>query len=716
MSQKKNSDNTNSIILNQKLSDNKNFGNILNQKQSGNKNIENILNKKGSDSKQPGNLAFNIVSNNPKEKPVDELIEQTPRYHKKRKAVIISISIIIFLSIVAVVLIVGHFKYGWFMKKNDLIIEQNRKENLVLGYSEKKAARSYYDLDGLDSDEDNIINNYEVSTDFIVGINKRKKINSFFEFKENDYLYESFLLIINLTLTNETNSENLGGLNILDESKSAEDLIKLNDEFFLKIINKEKNNNITNKNKTSFNENIPICRFYYFRNGTIDKIYFPKGMNEFYKSAMTDLIEKITPKLSKSLYKNKDEKRRLQDDQNDEIKLNYEKIVKNGTLEKVIIYEDKEQKEFNEKNKELKSKIVRTFNSTGDITSLEMKGEAIFKSPTPTKKDDLKNPKKNNLRFVEEIEDIKDIYIDTNETYDNYGFNEFSMNVTSNMELIYNEIEPNILKKLNIISRHISFEKYNNSNEIITFNKREENTFNNNSENYPLKTNDTIKRNLDEKNIINYPGTFNVYSTLFNGYFLSRRVIIKQKLYINPYTNLRRDSIILTFGYMESTLHEIDIYHNPNYSSDYNYKYISPNTDDFTSWMNVFGFSIGVNLYLAFHVSHGINYSVKSQQMYTRGYANYDVSVGATFGPNFFFVSFGAGIRGSFLGGNAYIEANSISGSSLARFRIYKDFIPRSVDIYFYFTINIIFWKKTYEQTFNIFKIGCVFEDRYYYY
>ena len=281
MSQKKNSDNTNSIILNQKLSDNKNFGNILNQKQSGNKNIENILNKKGSDSKQPGNLAFNIVSNNPKEKPVDELIEQTPRYHKKRKAVIISISIIIFLSIVAVVLIVGHFKYGWFMKKNDLIIEQNRKENLVLGYSEKKAARSYYDLDGLDSDEDNIINNYEVSTDFIVGINKRKKINSFFEFKENDYLYESFLLIINLTLTNETNSENLGGLNILDESKSAEDLIKLNDEFFLKIINKEKNNNITNKNKTSFNENIPICKFYYFRNGTIDKIYFPKGMNEF---------------------------------------------------------------------------------------------------------------------------------------------------------------------------------------------------------------------------------------------------------------------------------------------------------------------------------------------------------------------------------------------------------------------------------------------------
>ena len=136
-------------------------------------------------------------------------------------------------------------------------------------------------------------------------------------------------------------------MNIFDKSKSAEELIKLNDEFFIKIINKEKYNNITNK--TSFNENIPLCKFYYFLNGTIDKIYFPEEMNEFYKSAMIDLIEKITPKLSKSLYQNKDNKRRLQNIQKDKTKLNYEKIVKNDALEKIIIYEDKIQKDFNEK-------------------------------------------------------------------------------------------------------------------------------------------------------------------------------------------------------------------------------------------------------------------------------------------------------------------------------------------------------------------------------
>ena len=68
------------------------------------------------------------------------------------------------------------------------------------------------------------------------------------------------------------------------------------------------------------------------------------------------------------------------------------------------------------------------------------------------------------------------------------------------------------------------------------------------------------------------------------------------------------------------------------------------------------------------------------------------------------------------MGGNAYIQGRSISGSSLARFDFYKDFIPKSVDIYFYFTINIIFWKKTYEATFNIYRITWIFLDDFHYY
>ena len=687
-----------------------------NQKNKSINVTNNDLILKGSDNNKNEKLNFNIIGNN-QNNPVkkQDLIPPTPKSHKIGKKTIIRVSIIVILIIIATVLIIGHFKYGWFKKKNDLIIEQNRQENLVQGYTDKKFAYIRYDLGG-EKDKNNInnINNNTVSTDFIVGINKKTKINGFLDFNENDYLYESFLLIINMTLFNETNSEYLGGLNIFDKSKSAEELIKINDEFFLQIINKEKYNNITNK--TSFNENIPICKFYYFLNGTIDKIYFPEGMNEFYKSTMVDLIEKITPKLSKSLYEKKDDKRRLQNEQKEGITLNYEKIDKNGELDKIIIYEDKVEKESDEKNKEIKSKIIRTFNSSGDITSLEMKGEAIFKSPSKTKKNDLKKSVNQNLRYVEETT-VKDINIEANEINDDFGFNELSIDVTSNTELTYNEIEPKFLEKLRIISNYISFEKYNNSKEVITYSKMKENTFDNISEENPLKQNDTKKRNLNENNeIINFPYIYNIYSTLYDKYFLNTRVMIKQRLYINPNTNLRKDSIILTLGYRERTLDEISLYHNPYDSSDSRSRYIYLNTDDITSIFSVFGYSIGVNVYLIFRVTHGINYSVKSKLMYTRGYASYDVSVGANYGPNFFFISFGAGVRGKFMGGNAYIEGNSISGSSLARFKIYKDFSPKSVDLYFYFTINFIFWKKTFEKTFNIFSINYIFANDYYYY
>lgn len=87
--------------------------------------------------------------------------------------------------------------------------------------------------------------------------------------------------------------------------------------------------------------------------------------------------------------------------------------------------------------------MVRTFNSSGDITSLEMKGEAVFKSFSPKKDDNLKNSKNKNLRFIEET---KEVNFETNNTYDNLGFNEYRINVTSNMELTYNKKEPKILK------------------------------------------------------------------------------------------------------------------------------------------------------------------------------------------------------------------------------------------------------------------------------
>ena len=288
-------------------------------------------------------------------------------FSKRKKLFITIISLSVLLLIAGVVLMIGHFQFGWFMKKNDLVLVQNREVNLVARYLEKKYSTNYYDLEGLDLSKRT--QNNTILTDFVVGINKRTKINSIFDLSEPDYLYESFLLIINFTEINETNSEYLGGVNILDESKSAEDLIRINDELFLKKIQSSNQSNFTNK--TEFKDNFPICKFYYFENGTIHEIYFPEGMNEFYKSAISDLIEKITPKLSKSLYQKETNKRRLENGGEESSLFNYQQIIENGVLQKTIIYEDKIQNKFYTNSNEsslsknvLNSKIIRTFNSS----------------------------------------------------------------------------------------------------------------------------------------------------------------------------------------------------------------------------------------------------------------------------------------------------------------------------------------------------------------
>ena len=171
-------------------------------------------------------------------------------------------------------------------------------------------------------------------------------------------------------------------------------------------------------------------QIFFYENGTIDDIYFPINNNEFYISAIKDLIEKVTPKLSKSLYINETNKRRLRDGK-EGVYFNYEQILSNGLLEKTVIYEDKIEKNIDkndeyifEKN-EINSKMIRTFNPLGDMTLLEMEGEALF----ITSQLNNNKAKNNNLRLVEEENEKK---IETNESYYDLGLNEFKMNVTSN--------------------------------------------------------------------------------------------------------------------------------------------------------------------------------------------------------------------------------------------------------------------------------------------
>jgi hypothetical protein len=157
--------------------------------------------------------------------------------------------------------------------------------------------------------------------------------------------------------------------------------LNTNNELLFNISNENNafNNSVNNQSY------IPFCKFYFYENGTLGDIYFPNGTNEFYETAILDLIEKVTPKLSKSLYKNENNKRRLQE-REEGTYLDYEQIYDNNTgLNDTILYEDKIDKhldknndEYAFENAELNSKMKRTFNSSGEMTSLDMEGEASF--------------------------------------------------------------------------------------------------------------------------------------------------------------------------------------------------------------------------------------------------------------------------------------------------------------------------------------------------
>ena len=187
-------------------------------------------------------------------------IIKTKDFRKKKVIIIISLVILGLLLIATSVLLIGHFKFGWFKKKKELVIEKKREENYVSRYLETKNATNYYNYNQKNNETQNIQNN-SILTDFIVALNKKTRIDKRYDFNEIDYLYEAFLLIINITQLNETDSMYLGGLNIYDESKTIDDLLKINNDLFSNYGQKYKNNSLINETQN----NIPFCKFFFMK-------------------------------------------------------------------------------------------------------------------------------------------------------------------------------------------------------------------------------------------------------------------------------------------------------------------------------------------------------------------------------------------------------------------------------------------------------------------
>ena len=635
-----------------------------------------------------------------------DLIEPVTENEKKQKKKVITIAIASSIGLAVVtllILIIGHLCFGWFKNKEPLIIDKIREENVVSRYSEVKQAINYYDYEGVE--EGQKTQSHLLSTDFIVGLNKKERLDKIYDFNNIDYLYESFILILNITHSNETDSTFLGGLNIYDEANSLEDLMEINNEFLKKYFgesNYEQNN-------------IPFAKFYFYENGTLDKIYFPEGINDYYKTLVVDLIEKITPKLSKSLYKDESNKVGLENG-NEGTYFNYEEITRNGELDKTIIYEDKIENNLDKgkdtfENNQLNSKTVRTFNSTGDMTLLEGEGEVRFISNRVEPGEDSKNE---NLRENEEIEG-EERNSTANESLYNLGFNEFKLNAKSNMQLIKNGLEPKTLTNLKHLSELLRMELYQKKKTSIYINddnKPEERDINEDAqEKKPTEALNENKRNLDAS--INFISSHDLTYNIISTNFLGLNIELNQNLYINNKNGLRKNTLSLKYGSQRTDLDSVSLYQYYYTGTKTNSKKLLAKELNAEAPFSAFGYLVNVDFKVKVEVTNGIYINITKGEMYVKGYETVYLGVSAHVGVNLLIVSFGARLYGHIADGTQYILVNTISRYGQTRIERYKKFNSCSVDLELYFSVWILFWKKTYSTTFNLFRGYSLYSSSY---
>ena len=126
---------------------------------------------------------------------------------------------------------------------------------------------------------------------------------------------------------------------------------------------------------------------------------------------------------------------------------------------------------------------------------------------------------------------------------------------------------------------------------------------------------------------------------------------------------------------------------------------------------DAFGFIISVDFPVKVKAKNGIYINITNGEMYVKGYETVYLGVSAKIGVNLFIVSFGVKIKGHIADGNQYILANTQNGKT--RVEIYRKFNSCSVDLELYFSVCILFWKKTFIITFNLFEGYSLYSNYY---
>ena len=174
-----------------------------------------------------------------------------------------SIAVIFIIAIIISIILIVYFKVKSSKDIDSSNINIKRIENQVYYYLEKKTINSKIDYTSGDSKEIE----QKIDTEFMMILTDSKQSD-----KEKDILNYATLIILNSTIKIDKNETDLNYFDIFNES----------------MVNEFEKNPDGSK--------YPLCKFEFFKNGTISEIYLPKDMDKYNAQVMIELINNIIVK------------------------------------------------------------------------------------------------------------------------------------------------------------------------------------------------------------------------------------------------------------------------------------------------------------------------------------------------------------------------------------------------------------------------------------
>ena len=199
----------------------------------------------------------------------DELIDQEVQAPVKSNKIKYTIAIItgVIIAAAVAVLLVGHFKFGWFKSETYKINANIFRANYQANYFNEQKDMNIKVAFANGQNEEKI---FSISSNFLVVLTERKELG------KGDFLNTAALVVLDSNMKNDEKDIELTKFHIFDEATIKE---------------LEANPN---------GSRYPIGIFTFHEDGTLGDINLPDNMDKYNADSIIELIKNVIPKLTRN--------------------------------------------------------------------------------------------------------------------------------------------------------------------------------------------------------------------------------------------------------------------------------------------------------------------------------------------------------------------------------------------------------------------------------